>query len=101
MDAKKGRPQCALESTGPTRGVPGTNWSVPTQFSIPAYATVMRALCMSRHDRAHAVFHLDPPCGHTEGCGVAFEWAGYEDLAVVMPALKGATMLINDHPASR
>lgn len=58
--------------------------------------------CMSKYDRAHTFFYLDPPYWETEGYGVPFDWPEYEALASAMRTVKGKVMLsINDHPDIR
>ena len=58
--------------------------------------------CMSKYDRAHTFFYLDPPYWQTEGYGVPFEWPEYEALATAMRTVKGKVMMsINDHPDIR
>lgn len=58
--------------------------------------------CMSKYDRAHTFFYLDPPYWQTEGYGVPFEWPEYEALAIAMRTVKGKVMMsINDHPDIR
>ncbi|HYW57660.1 MAG TPA: DNA adenine methylase [Polaromonas sp.] len=54
--------------------------------------------CISRYDRPHSFFYLDPPYWQTEGYGVPFAWAEYEAMAAIMRGLKGKALLsINDH----
>jgi DNA adenine methylase len=58
--------------------------------------------CMSKYDRSHTFFYLDPPYWQTEGYGVPFEWPEYEALASTMRTAKGKVMMsINDHPDIR
>lgn len=58
--------------------------------------------CLTRYDRAHTFFYMDPPYWETEGYGVPFEWDQYERLAAAMRSCKGKAMLsINDHPDIR
>lgn len=58
--------------------------------------------CITRYDRAHTLFYLDPPYWETEGYGVPFEWDQYEAMARLMRSIKGKAVLsINDHPQIR
>lgn len=58
--------------------------------------------CVTRYDRPHTLFFLDPPYWQTAGYGVPFEWGEYEQLAETMRSLKGrAVLTINDHPDIR
>lgn len=58
--------------------------------------------CIARYDRGGALFFFDPPYWQTEGYGMPFPMADYEELAEVMRGLKGSAILtINDHPAMR
>lgn len=58
--------------------------------------------CMSKYDRAHTFFYLDPPYWQTEGYGVPFDWPEYEALACAMRTARGKVMMsINDHPDIR
>jgi len=58
--------------------------------------------CMTRYDRAHTFFFVDPPYWKTEGYGVPFEFAEYERLADTLRGLKGkAIVTLNDHPDIR
>lgn len=60
------------------------------------------AECISRYDRAHTLFYLDPPYWQTEGYGVPFELGEYERLAALMVTLRGRALLsVNDHPEMR
>ncbi|WP_322104045.1 DNA adenine methylase [Paraburkholderia sp. J41] len=59
-------------------------------------------ICMSRYDRPHTLFFLDPPYWETEGYGVPFGIEQYELMAAVMTEIKGRAILtVNDHPAMR
>lgn len=59
-------------------------------------------LCMSRYDRQHTFFFLDPPYWETEGYGVPFGIEQYERMAAVMREIKGRAILtVNDHPTMR
>ncbi|AOB29902.1 restriction endonuclease subunit M [Bordetella sp. H567] len=58
--------------------------------------------CVRRYDRAHTFFFMDPPYWQTEGYGVGFEWAQYEELAETLRTMKGKAMVtLNDHPDIR
>lgn len=58
--------------------------------------------CLTRYDRPHSFFYLDPPYWQTEGYGVPFEFSEYERMASMMRGLQGKAMLsINDHPDIR
>ncbi|RQZ66548.1 DNA adenine methylase [Burkholderia glumae] len=58
--------------------------------------------CLSRYDREHTFFYLDPPYWKTEGYGVPFEFGEYEAMAERMRAVRGKVMVsINDHPDIR
>ncbi|MBT0666598.1 DNA adenine methylase [Geobacter pelophilus] len=55
--------------------------------------------CMTKYDRSHTVFYLDPPYWQTEGYGVPFGIEQYQEMAEMMRAVKGHAILsINDHP---
>lgn len=58
--------------------------------------------CVQRYDRPHTFFFMDPPYWQTEGYGVTFGWAQYEQLAATLGRLKGKAMVtLNDHPDVR
>lgn len=58
--------------------------------------------CLSRYDRPHTFFYMDPPYWQTEGYGVPFEWDQYVKMAEAVRAAKGKVMIsINDHPDIR
>lgn len=58
--------------------------------------------CVSRYDRPHTLFYLDPPYWETEGYGVPFEWEQYVAMADLLRKIKGkAIVSINDHPDIR
>jgi DNA adenine methylase len=58
--------------------------------------------CISRYDRPHTFFYLDPPYWETEGYGVGFGWEQYEQLAQQLGSIKGkAIVSLGDHPAIR
>lgn len=60
------------------------------------------AECITRYDRSHTFFYLDPPYWETEGYGVPFPIEEYERLASTLGALKGkAIVSLNDHPEMR
>jgi len=59
-------------------------------------------VCISRYDRPHTFFFLDPPYWQTEGYGVPFGMEQYERMASVMREIKGrAIVTVNDHPDMR
>lgn len=59
-------------------------------------------VCVTKYDRAHTFFYMDPPYWQTEGYGVPFGWEQYERLAELMKSMHGKAMLsINDHPDIR
>ncbi len=54
--------------------------------------------CITKYDRPHSFFLLDPPYWKTEGYGVPFEFDQYLALADQMKTLQGKALLtINDH----
>ena len=56
--------------------------------------------CMTRYDRPHTFFYLDPPYLETEGYGMPFEFSEYERIAAVLKELQGRAILtLNDHVA--
>jgi DNA adenine methylase len=58
--------------------------------------------CVSRYDREHTFFFMDPPYWETEGYGVEFGFEQYERMAEVLATMKGkAIVTLNDHPAIR
>ena len=58
--------------------------------------------CMTRYDRPHSFFYLDPPYWQTEGYGVDFGFEQYQQMADFMRTCKGKVMVsINDHPDIR
>lgn len=60
------------------------------------------ANCISRYDRPHTLFYLDPPYWETEGYGVDFPLAQYERMAEVMRQIKGKAIIsLNEHPEIR
>ncbi|MBQ0714187.1 MAG: DNA adenine methylase [Paraperlucidibaca sp.] len=57
---------------------------------------------ITRYDREHTLFYLDPPYWETEGYGVKFEWDEYEQMAELLGTLKGKAIIsLNDHPDIR
>lgn len=55
-----------------------------------------------RYDRPHTLFYCDPPYWQTEGYGVDFNWAQYEELASITRSISGKIIVsINDHPDIR
>lgn len=57
---------------------------------------------VTRYDREHTLFYLDPPYWETEGYGVKFEWDEYEQMAELLGTLKGKAIIsLNDHPDIR
>lgn len=58
--------------------------------------------CITRYDRAHTFFYMDPPYWETEGYGVPFEFDQYVRMAELASAVKGKVMIsLNDHPEIR
>jgi DNA adenine methylase len=58
--------------------------------------------CVTRYDRPHTLFYMDPPYWQTEGYGVDFPFSEYERLAALLPRLQGRAIIsLNDHPAIR
>lgn len=58
--------------------------------------------CMTRYDREHTFFYLDPPYWETAGYGVEFGIEEYEKMATMLRNLKGkAIVSLNDHPDIR
>ena len=58
--------------------------------------------CIKRYDREHTLFYMDPPYWQTEGYGVPFGYEQYEEMAVVIGAIKGKAIIsLNDHPDIR
>jgi DNA adenine methylase len=57
---------------------------------------------VSKYDRPHTLFFIDPPYWETEGYGVEFGWEQYEALERCLGSIQGkAIMTLNDHPAIR
>lgn len=58
--------------------------------------------CVEKYDRPHTLFYMDPPYWQTEGYGVDFGWAEYEQMADCLGRLKGKAIIsLNDHPDVR
>jgi DNA adenine methylase len=58
--------------------------------------------CIARYDRPHTFFYIDPPYWQTEGYGIPFGFAQYEQLAEVIGSIKGKAIIsLNDHPDMR
>lgn len=56
--------------------------------------------CVTRYDRPHTFFYLDPPYWQTEGYGVPLEFGQYERMAAALRGLQGRAILtLNDHAA--
>ena len=57
---------------------------------------------MSRYDREHTLFFVDPPYWGTEGYGVAFPLEEYDQIAGMLRTMKGkAIITVNDIPEMR
>jgi DNA adenine methylase len=60
------------------------------------------ATCLTRYDRPHSLFYMDPPYYGTEGYGVDFGLEQYDEMAALMGSMKGkAVVSVNDIPAMR
>ncbi|MFJ2989937.1 DNA adenine methylase [Collimonas sp. NPDC087041] len=58
--------------------------------------------CITRYDRPHTFFYMDPPYWQTAGYGVDFGLEQYKRMADLMRTMKGKAILsINDHPDIR
>lgn len=58
--------------------------------------------CVTRYDRPHTLFYLDPPYWGTEGYGVDFPFEQYAALADTMRSMKGKAIIsVNDVPEMR
>lgn len=58
--------------------------------------------CVTRYDREHTLFYLDPPYWQTEGYGVPFEFEQYQQMAELIGNIKGKAIIsLNDHPDIR
>lgn len=56
--------------------------------------------CVTRYDRPHTFFHLDPPYWQIEGYGVPFEFGQDERMAAASRGLQGRailTLMITQH----
>lgn len=54
--------------------------------------------CITRYDRPHSFFYLDPPYWQTAGYDTEFGWTHYEKMAELMTISKGKFLMsINDH----
>lgn len=57
---------------------------------------------VTRYDRPHTLFYLDPPYWQTEGYGVEFGFGEYERMAELARTIQGSLVIsINDHPDIR
>ena len=57
---------------------------------------------ITRYDRQHTFFYLDPPYWQTEGYGVEFGFEHYEKMASLANSVEGSMLIsINDHPDIR
>ena len=55
-----------------------------------------------KYDRPHTLFYCDPPYWKTEGYGVDFPWAEYQQLAELAKSIQGKMVIsINGHPEIR
>lgn len=58
--------------------------------------------CVSRYDRPHTFFFVDPPYWKTEGYGVPFGFEQYQKMVEIVRQLQGrAIITLNDHPDIR
>ncbi len=58
--------------------------------------------CITRYDRAHTFFYIDPPYWQTQGYGVPFGFEQYEKMAGMLGSLQGKAIIsLNDHPDIR
>ncbi|CAG9000677.1 MAG: hypothetical protein CENE_02677 [Candidatus Celerinatantimonas neptuna] len=58
--------------------------------------------CITKYDRPHSLFYLDPPYWQTAGYGVDFPFEHYEQMAQLAGSIKGKMIIsINDHPDIR
>lgn len=54
---------------------------------------------ITKYDRQHSCFFLDPPYWQTEGYGVEFSLDNYTEMAQLASIIKGAMLItVNDHP---
>lgn len=59
-------------------------------------------VCISRYDRPHTFFFVDPPYWKTEGYGVPFGFEQYQQMVDAVRQLQGrAIITLNDHPDIR
>ncbi|MDP1655730.1 MAG: DNA adenine methylase [Hylemonella sp.] len=60
------------------------------------------ANCLTKYDRPHSLFYMDPPYWGTEGYGVEFGLEQYDQMASLMGSMKGkAVVSVNDIPEMR
>lgn len=60
------------------------------------------AACITKYDREHTLFYLDPPYWGTEGYGVGFDLDQYDRMAELAKTIKGKMIIsVNDIPAMR
>jgi DNA adenine methylase len=58
--------------------------------------------CVTRYDRPHTFFYMDPPYWGTEGYGVPFGLENYERMAELLRTMKGQALVsVNDIPEMR
>lgn len=58
--------------------------------------------CITRYDRPHTLFYLDPPYWETAGYGVEFPFEEYERMADLIAGIQGKAIIsLNDHPEIR
>lgn len=58
--------------------------------------------CITRYDRDHTLFYIDPPYYNTAGYAVPFGHQDYLNLAKVLSSIKGRFLLsLNDRPEVR
>ncbi|SOD42343.1 DNA adenine methylase [Nitrosovibrio sp. Nv4] len=58
--------------------------------------------CISKYDRPHTLFYLDPPYWGTEGYGVGFGLEQYDEMAKLAKTIKGNMIIsVNDIPEMR
>lgn len=58
--------------------------------------------CITRYDRPHTLFYLDPPYWDTEGYGVDFGLDNYCEMAALARSIKGRMVIsVNDIPEMR
>lgn len=59
-------------------------------------------VCVQKYDAPHTLFYLDPPYWATEGYGVDFPLAEYDEMARLARSIKGRMIIsVNDHPEMR